>query len=497
MTKFFQKIFNRYPIKTKRFLELLPGFFSWTLILFPVWGSILIPYIVAYFILFFDVYWLYKSFSFTIAAFISSRKIKEAENKDWLKAAQVFKNFKLVNHIAIIPNYTESIDTLRRTIASIASQTFPAKQIFVILAMEKREKNVNKKANMLIKEFRKSFGGIFATYHPDIKNEVKGKSSNQSFASKEAYNKLVKKGIIDINYATVSSIDADSIFDRQYFAYLTYSFLNDSNRHVKFWQSAIVFHNNIWKVPSPTRIISFFGSLWRMAVLVQRDRLISSSTYSLSFALLRNIGYWDTDVIPEDYRIFFKAFYKLGGKSRVEPIFLKTSMDAPLSSSYFKSLKNKYHQERRWSWGVSDDPLFMKWWLTVPNVPFIRKTVILFNVLLEHFLWPVNWFIITIAANIIPFINPVFSRTTLGYNLPRLAGFILTICLIALIVMMVIDFRSRPKNPNLSKFRQILFPLEFILLPIAGFFLSALPALVSHVQLMLGKRLEYKVTEKL
>ena len=363
--------------------------------------------------------------------------------------------------------------------------------------MEKREKNVNKKANMLIKEFRKSFGGIFATYHPDIKNEVKGKSSNQSFASKEAYNKLVKKGIIDINYATVSSIDADSIFDRQYFAYLTYSFLNDSNRHVKFWQSAIVFHNNIWKVPSPTRIISFFGSLWRMAVLVQRDRLISSSTYSLSFALLRNIGYWDTDVIPEDYRIFFKAFYKLGGKSRVEPIFLKTSMDAPLSSSYFKSLKNKYHQERRWSWGVSDDPLFMKWWLTVPNVPFIRKTVILFNVLLEHFLWPVNWFIITIAANIIPFINPVFSRTTLGYNLPRLAGFILTICLIALIVMMVIDFRSRPKNPNLSKFRQILFPLEFILLPIAGFFLSALPALVSHVQLMLGKRLEYKVTEKL
>jgi len=195
MTKFFQKIFNRYPIKTKRFLELLPGFFSWTLILFPVWGSILIPYIVAYFILFFDVYWLYKSFSFTIAAFISSRKIKEAENKDWLKAAQVFKNFKLVNHIAIIPNYTESVDTLRRTITSIASQTFPAKQIFVILAMEKREKNVNKKANMLIKEFRKSFGGIFATYHPDIKNEVKGKSSNQSFASKEAYNKLVKNRV--------------------------------------------------------------------------------------------------------------------------------------------------------------------------------------------------------------------------------------------------------------------------------------------------------------
>jgi hypothetical protein len=33
-------------------------------------------------------------------------------------------------------------------------------------------------------------------------------------------------------------------------------------------------------------------------------------------------------------------------------------------------------------------------------------------------------------------------------------------------------------------------------MPLVGFFLSALPALISHTALMLGKRLEYKVTEK-
>ena len=33
-------------------------------------------------------------------------------------------------------------------------------------------------------------------------------------------------------------------------------------------------------------------------------------------------------------------------------------------------------------------------------------------------------------------------------------------------------------------------------MPIVGFFLSALPALISHTQLMLGKRMEYKVTDK-
>lgn len=495
MTSFFNKIFTRYPIKTRRALELLPGLTSWMLILFPIWGSLFIPYIVAYFILFFDVYWFYKSFWLAISAYIASKKIKESEKQDWLKIAQEHKNFNRISHVIIIPNYTESIAKLRETITSIATQTFPLKRIFVVLAMEEREKEAKNKAETLIKEFQ-GLGGIFATYHPDLPGEVKGKSSNESFAARQAYKNLVEKKVIDINFATISSVDADSLFDKQYFSCLAYKFLNDPKPHHKFWQSANVSYNNIWKVPAPTRIISFFGSLWRTAVLLHKNRLIANSTYSLSFLMLKNIGFWDVDVIPEDYRIFFKAFYKLHGQIWAEPIFLKTSMDAPLSSSYIKSLKNKYQQEQRWSWGVSDDPLFIKWWLTVPNVPFFRKTLVLYNILLDHFLWPVSWFIITIAANIMPFINPVFSRTTLGYNLPRLAGTILTSCIFALLIMILVDFKNKPNNLSLSKIRQFMFPLEFILLPLVGFFLSTLPALISHTRLMLGKRLEYKVTEK-
>lgn len=497
MTAFFQKIFSRYPIKTRRSLELLPGFVSWTLILLPIWGSFLIPYIVAYFILFFDVYWFYKSSSLVINAYIASKKIKNAEQIDWLKKLKKLPEAKKVNHVLIIPNYTESVDTLRKTLISIASQTFPTKRIFVVLGMEKREAKAPDLAKILIKEFKNKFGGIFATYHPDIAGEIKGKSSNESYAAKVFYRKFIETKIVDIDFATVSSVDADSVFDKQYFSYLSYLFLRDPNRYNKFWQSANVNYNNFWTVPAPTRITSFFGSLWRTALLVQKDRLISNSTYSLSFSLLKKAGFWDTDVIPEDYRIFFKAFYKLQGKVWIEPIFLKTSIDAPRSSTYFKSLKSKYDQERRWSWGVSDDQLYIKWWLTVPNVPFFRKTIMLFNVLLDHFLWPVNWFIITIAANIIPFINPVFKRTTLGYSLPGIAGIILTSCLLTTLLMVIIDYRNRPKNPSVSKLREFLFPLQLILLPIVGFFLSALPALISHTQLIRGKRLEYKVAEKL
>lgn len=497
MTSFFQKIFERYPVKTRRFLEILPGLVSWTLILFPIWGSLLIPPIVAYFILFFDVYWFYKSFSLAITAYIAQKRIQKAENTDWNEKIVSLAHRGKVVHIIIIPNYKETLHKLRATIQSIAQQTFNRKQMYVVLAMEQREYEASQKADTLIMEFKKTFGEIFATYHPDIAGETKGKSSNEAFAGKSAYKRLVESGKVDLEYATVSSVDADSIFDKQYFAYLTHSFLTDSNRYHKFWQSANVSYNNFWTVPAPIRVLSFFGNLWRTALLVHGDRLVTNSTYSLSFKMLHQIGYWDTDVIPEDYRIFFKAFYTLKGHAWVEPIFLKTVMDAPLSTTYFKSLMNKYNQERRWSWGVSDDYLFIKWWFTVPNVPFLRKTNMLYHVLLDHFLWPVNWFIITIAANIMPFINPVFSRTALGYNLPKLAGFILTSCLFALLTMIIVDLRTRPHTTSLSKVRQFLFPLEFVLLPVVGFFLSTLPALISHTKLMFGKRLEYKVTEKL
>ncbi|MDO8639404.1 MAG: glycosyltransferase family 2 protein [bacterium] len=480
-----------------RSLELLPGLVSWSLITFPIWGSLVVPYVVAYFILFFDVYWFYKSFSLAATAYLASKRIKKAEAENWLEKAKNLSGFEKVNHVLVITNYTESVAKIRTSLKALASQTFSPKHIYIVLAMEEREKESKERAKIIINEFKYIFGRVTATFHPDIEGEVKGKSSNEAFAGKEIYKALVEKKVIDIDYATISSVDADSIFDKQFFAYLTYKFLADPvKRYNKFWQSATVYYNNIWQVPAPTRIISFFGSLWRTAVLAHKDRLVANSTYTLSFKLLKEIGFWDTDVIPEDYRIFFKAFYKKHGNIWIEPIFLRTSMDAALSSTYIKSLQNKYNQERRWSWGVSDDPLLIKWWLTVPNVPFFRKTTMLFHVLIDHFLWPVNWFIITIAANIMPFINPVFSRTTIGYNLPGLAGFILTSCLFSLLTLIVVDIKSRPSGSSCSRTRQFLFPLEFVLLPIAGFFLSTLPALISHTQLMLGKRLEYKVTEK-
>ncbi len=497
MHQFTTNLLTRYPRKSHRVLEIIPPLLAIFMISMPFWAAVFFPVQLAYFILFFDVYWLYKSINLAICAFSASKKIKLDEKKDWLEKAKELSDFSKVKHVIIIPTYQESIAKISETIDSIAAQTLPLKNIYIFLAFEERETSARDKYKELSSVFMKQFGGFHATFHPDNPTEVRGKSSNQAFAAHEVNKIMIEEKKYDIDYITISSVDADAIFDKNFFACLTYKFLNSKDRHFRFFQSANVYYNNFWKVPSFIRIIAFFNSLSRISLLTQELRLIPNAVYSLSFKLLKELDYWDTDVIPEDYRIFFKAYFRTNGRVAVEPIFLKTSMDAPRSATYFKSLMNKYNQERRWSWGISDDAVYLRWWLLAREIPFFKKTYLVANVLLDHIMWPVNWYIVTISANLIVFLNPVFTRTSLGYSLPQMSGFILTLCLFALFVLIYVDFDMRSGRPReVSKFRQFIFPLEFVLMPVSGFFLSSLPALISHVQLIIGKRLEYKVTEK-
>ena len=113
MTGFFEKLFIRYPVKTRRSLEILPGFLAWMLILSPLWGSLLVPTQLAYFILFFDVYWLYKSFSLVATATIASRRISAAEKENWYEKAKNISHFNETHHILIILNYKESVAKLK------------------------------------------------------------------------------------------------------------------------------------------------------------------------------------------------------------------------------------------------------------------------------------------------------------------------------------------------------------------------------------------------
>jgi len=159
---------------------------------------------------------------------------------------------------------------------------------------------------------------------------------------------------------------------------------------------------------------------------------------------------------------------------------------------------NQYEQVKRWAWGVSDTPYIVEKWLTSDDVPFWDKTIRVLRVLEDHFLWPVNWFAITLGALLPPLLNDKFARTIIGKTLPQVTSGILTLCLVALLVIVVLNFKLRPKRegrriPVISSLLEI---VEFAMMPVIGFFFTALPGVDAHTRLMLGKYLEYRVTEK-
>lgn len=495
----FKNFIIKHDKKFLRFLEIMPGFLSWNIILFPYWGVFIIPNITAFFILAFNVYWFYQSLSIALTATISHLKIQASMNYDWLKDIQEFPDWKKVKHIVVITTYKEPLHILERTYRSLADQSLPKKQIIPVLAMEaaEPEKDRSEKIYSIKKNFSQYFSEMFFTVHTLIGGEVRGKASNERYAAICIKEELVDKRKEDINYLTITSCDADHKYHPNHFAQLTYKFLDNPKRYLYFWQAAILFYNNIWEIPAITRVPNTLGSIWNLSQLPRRDRLINQQNYSLSLKLLVDAGYWDADKIPEDWGIFFKAFFKKKGQVEVEPIYLPIYVDAAQSTTFWKTLKNQYEQYKRWAWGVSDDPWVIKEYLVNSDIPFLTKSLRIFYMIWSHLMWPVNWFLITIGLTLPSLVNPAFGRTTLGYTVPKLSSLILTVSLSFLLIMLVLDYIYKPKKPkDFPLWRAVLTPLEFVLMPIAGFFFSALPGLDAHTRLMLGKYLEYRVTEK-
>lgn len=497
--KLVKTYFLRHPVRTQRFLEILPGFFSWSLILFPIWGSFLCPEIVAYYVIAFTVYWLYRSAVMAVLGFAAHFRIKASQKNDWFADLQKAfpEKYKSIHHLIVIPTYQEPITTLERTLEHLANQSFPTKNLHVMVTFEKREGEAGQeKAAALEKKFGRVFGHLMTTFHPDLEGEVKGKSSNNAWGGKEAYKILVEKDKIPVENITITSEDADAIFHQHYFSYLTFDFLSQKNPYRCTWQGSIVFYNNIWKVPAPIRVLGAMFSVNQMYILMRHDRLINFSTYSTTLKHMSEIGFWDTDVIPEDYRFFFKSYFARKGDFEVRPIFLPIYADMPETDSWWGTMVNQYEQLKRWAWGVSDDAYIIKQFIINDDIPFGDRFIRVLKVMEDHFLWPVNWFAVTIAALLPPFLNQEFNRTLLGKTLPQVTSFLLTLALINLMTIILVDALNRPPRPKRTLFSYITQPLEFALFPVVGFFFTALPGIDAHTRLMVGKYLEYKVTKK-
>jgi cellulose synthase/poly-beta-1,6-N-acetylglucosamine synthase-like glycosyltransferase len=491
-----RQILTRYPLKTRRLLEITVPGLSWVLITMPLWLSFWHPALVAYLIITFDVFWFYKSSSLAYHAIQSFVTMNAHVKIDWLALAKNLAHFDDIYHVLIIPEYHEPIHILRRTLENLTKQDFPHDKLVVVLATESKDPEATTTSRILQKEFSPYFKKFFVTRHTLKVGEVAGKSSNMAHAAREVVRKL-KSWNMDISYTTVTSCDADALLHPKYFSYLTHSFLSDPDRNYRFFQGAILFYNNIWRIPLPSRVINTMFSISNLAVLSQKNKLINFSTYSLSLATAAKVGYWGADVIPEDYHMFFKVYFALGEKVKTKSIFLPLLLDSAESHGFWRTMVNQYEQSKRWAWGISDIPYVVRNMVLHDEIPSRDRTRRLLLLLEQHVFWSSNWFILTVGSIIPPLVNNAFGRTVLGHNLAQLSSGILTLSLIFLLVIIIIDWKIKPPRPKeFSAWKLPFLYIQWFTVPIVSFFLAALPGLDAHTRMILGKRLEYRVTEK-
>ncbi len=492
--------------KIYRLWEMIPGSFAWMTILFPIWGAFVVPKVVAYFVIAFLVYWLYQSSKSAILAIIGYFKIKNAKSINWedkfqsdFKASWIKRND--INHVIIISSYKEPNEVIDMAIGSLAAQiNINLKNIHVILGQEARagKENNQKTIDYFSKKYKNVFGHLIFTEHPaNLPKEIAGKHTNEAWAAKYFKKQFIDTGKYRIENLTLTSCDVDTIFNPQYFSALTYNFASNQNRYYRFWQSPIFWHNNINQVPAPIRIIGILGNIIHIANIQEPDGLFFNySCYSSSYKLIDSAGYWDPDMIPEDWHIFLQTFFSSGGKAAVEPIFLPTIVDAPGGKDYISALKNRYNQCVRHAWGATDIPYAIEQARIHKEISLVTRVLRIFKLIQTHLIWSSNWFLLTLGTSLPVILNPKFFQTAVGYNLPKISNIILSICLIPMFILIILDWKLRPANQK-KGFKNILKNIfQWPFMPLATLTMSVLPGLHSHTRLLFGKRLEYKTTSK-
>jgi len=484
----------------------MPGALTWILITAPIWASTFAAPLVAVLAVLFEAYWFYQGCRLAIFGVVGWRYMRRAATMDWFAAYERARSrdrsvlpWEAVHHVVIVPNYSERIDKLRQTLSGLAQSVNASTQLTVLLAMEAREPGAEAKAQQLVKEFQGRFTNLFYTLHPqDIPGEVPGKSSNEDWAARWAKAKLVDELGYDLRYLTVTSCDADSMLHPHYFESLTFYFATDPHRYRRFWQAPMLFYRNAWHVPSLVRLASSLNGLIYLAYLADpRRTLFPLSTYSLSLLLADTVGYWDTDVIPEDWHMFLKCYFNQRGLVKLVPIYLPIQSEAPRAPSYVGTLLNAYRQIQRHAWGASDIAYTVRQSVLHPEIPLSRRLKRVWAVVEHHLLWSTTWFLLTLGINAPALLNPAFAQSVLHQDLGQIAGWLFNIAMLMILTLAILETRFRPPRPASAPWwRTATIYLQWLLLPVASLFLGTLPALHAQTRLMLGQPLAYRVTEK-
>jgi len=485
---------NRY-----RLFESLPGILSWGFIALAVLLVYLDPTIFVGLMLAFTLYWVISCFRIVILATLGTRKIKATASTDWCARLRTeFPESQDYYYCSILPYASESINILRQTVQSIADTRFPSNRRILCLSSEKALPAGRFVAEQIRSEFAQHFAFIFVTEHELKQGELKGKASNQNHCGRYLYEKIRALGI-DPNKVLFSSNDADVLNDPNYPSYLLHTYLSSGkDRDCYIYQPIPTDYNNFWSARFFSRIIISTGVLWRTALQMRADyRCTVYSFYSMTLETLHNIGYWDTDLIPEDERTMFKAILAFGERFKVVPLFILTRGSPVCGHDAMQAFKEQYIQIRRWAWGASEFAHSMTQYLDAPEDRKRALFAPIFNQLRTSTEWSLSALFLMFAGYLPGLFHPEFRLSPIGQMYPFILSGVMSLASLLIIAIIILDTKLAPPRPtHRGPWFSAMTYGQWILAPFIGVLLSSAPAIESQTRLIFNRRIAYVESRK-
>lgn len=521
-----------------RFFEILPGALTYGVVLLIIALSIFLPLLAIVVILLVVCVMFVKAIGMAVASMKGANDLRRAKTVDWAaclgdlenaekmltKRVHLLRSKKFgarqhvlnldmlteapgefpkpseIYHAVIIALYNESYDVLEPTLRAICESNYDVKRLIVTIAYEKRGGEQAKESVRLAqKNYGKKFKDFLAFEHPDdLPNEVIGKGGNITFAGRGVEKYLQKEGI-DPKNVVVTTLDCDNIVSKDYFAYLTYTWITEPKRQRMSFQPVCVFTNNIWDVPAPMRVVATGNSFWNIISSMREYSLRNFASHAQGMAGLIAMDFWSTRTIVEDGHQYWRSYFHFDGDYSVKPMHVEVGQDAVLSEGYWKTLKAQFVQLRRWAYGCSDVAYVASNMLkentrVKPMAGWSRFLRLLDGHVSQGYVAP----LIAVGGWLPLLLNSESVRIFSVNQLPIVIGQIQTVAVVGIVITVFSSFKLLPPRPaKYKKSRTLMMILQWILMPVTAIAYASSAAFYSQTRLMLGRYMErFDVTDK-
>ncbi len=482
-----------------RFWEMFPGLLVWGTFSLGFLLSFVKPLWVIIFIIIFDLLWCFRVIYFNIFVLLAWFRYHRTTRTDWQAQLRTVSGSEDIFHLIFLPTYQEAYPIVQTTLLSLRENSYPNDHLIVVLCGEEADQErFGHVADEAQKEFGQTFKKLYITVHPKgLPDEIPGKGSNLHWSGHAIAQRLSEDfSGLDDEHVVVSAFDVDTIAHPQYFSHVTYLFCTVEDPLHSSYQPVALFSNNIWMSSAPVRIGAFGTTFWLFGELTRPDRLWTFSSHSMPWTMLKDVGFWQKDIVSEDSRIFMQAFLHYHGNYRVTPVFLPVSMDAVTGKTYLDSLKALYVQMRRWAWGVEHLPYLVDGFRRDKQISFLKKATYLFNHIEGMYTWA--------TAPLLMFVFgwlPLWMARDQMNAIVQAAPFtleqVMRFALIGVLVSAMVAMTLLPRRPDhVRPHTWLVMIFQWVLLPVTFIVFGSFPAIDAQTRLMLGKYLGFHVTKK-